>query len=678
MADAPLLLSCDCLGTMDPDAAALGAAVGAEARPRCTALCRGEAHVARAALAEAAASGRRVVVACGQEAETFAALAEEVAAETADAPALACVDVRDRAGWSDAAAEAGPKMAALLAEGMLVRPPSPVRDVVSEGVCLVLGDGAEAVEAAEKLAGTLSVTCLLGGAAEGIAPPKGGIDLALGRVVSASGAFAGFAVTVDGYASAVPGGRGALGFEPAKDGARSTCDVIVDLTGAAPLFPAAHKRDGYLRADPRDPAAVARALFDAAQLVGAFEKTLHVRLTPEICAHSRARKTGCTRCLDVCPTSAIAPDGDSVKVDPMVCAGCGACAAVCPTGAVAYDDPPLEHLHRRLRTLADAYRAAGGAAPRLLVVDAEHGAELVRLSARFGRGLPADVVPLEVAEVEGFGHAEALAALGVGFREAIVAEGPRTDLSALAPQTALAEAIAAGAGAPGRIRRIRPAEPDALEAELWAAAPETLDAEPVLPMGGRRQVARLVAKGLSPEPDRVIPLPQGAPYGAVLVNTDACTLCLACVSLCPTGALMDNPDRPELRFQEEACVQCGICAAACPERAIALEPRMDLSNAALSPRTLHEEEPFACIECGALFGVKSTIERITEKLSGKHWMFTQSDNARLIQMCDDCRVRAQYHSENSPFRLGDRPRMRTTDDDLAERAARQAERKLDD
>jgi hypothetical protein len=50
-------------------------------------------------------------------------------------------------------------------------------------------------------------------------------------------------------------------------------------------------------------------------------------------------------------------------------------------------------------------------------------------------------------------------------------------------------------------------------------------------------------------------------------------------------------------------------------------------------------------------------------------MFTNSDNARLIQMCDDCRIRSQYHAEGQPMFLGARPKVRTTDDYLTERAA---------
>jgi len=190
--------------------------------------------------------------------------------------------------------------------------------------------------------------------------------------------------------------------------------------------------------------------------------------------------------------------------------------------------------------------------------------------------------------------------------------------------------------------------------------------ETLLPMGSRRQVARLAGRTLQPDV-RMIDLPAGAPYGAVLVDTDACTLCLSCVSLCPSGALGDNPDLPQLRFQEDACLQCGLCANICPENAITLKPQLNLSDEAFTQVVVHEEEPFACIECGSLFGVKSTVEKITEKLAGKHAMFASSEAAKMIQMCDNCRVNAQYHAQNNPLAGKERPRVRTSDDYFSKR-----------
>ena len=242
---------------------------------------------------------------------------------------------------------------------------------------------------------------------------------------------------------------------------------------------------------------------------------------------------------------------------------------------------------------------------------------------------------------------------------------PRTERDVVEKQVELTQALLAGVGSDTkRIALLDPADPDALSDALYGPRPKAPATEPILTMGHRRDVTRLATRALASGPVDPIPLPAGAPYGAVLVNTDACTLCLACVSLCPSGALDDNADKPELRFREDACLQCGLCANICPEDAITLKPQLDISDNALKLQVLNSEEPFECIECGVPFGVKSTIERIVEKLEGKHYMFTNSDNTKLIQMCDDCRVKAQYHAGSAPFQMGERPRVRTTEDYL--------------
>ncbi|MDH3665531.1 MAG: 4Fe-4S binding protein [Paracoccaceae bacterium] len=657
---APRLLLCDCTGTMRPDAEAIAKGCGLACDQVHSHLCRTQAAVAVSALQ----GDGEVIIACGQEAPAFLDLAEELGA----ADRLTCVDIRDRAGWSDD--DASPKMAALIADARVGPAPVPMMDVESEGLCLVYGAGELALAAAARLAPALSVTCMVTDLDQIDAGTDADMDVVTGRITQATGALGKFALQIDGFAELAPAGRGSRDFSDRQDGAKSDCDIIVDLSGGQPLFPAHHKRDGYLRADPGDPLAVERALFDAAQLVGTFEKPLHIRFDESLCAHSRASRQGCNRCLDVCPTGAITPDGDTVRIDPNICAGCGACHAVCPSGAASSDDPPVAHLFRRMRVMAEAFAKAGGGAPRLLVHDGEHGAEMIRLAARHGRGLPGDVIPLEIPSVTTFGHAELVTALALGFSAVDILAGPRTERSAIEPQIELAEAILGGTDTEGeRLRLIDPDDPDALSELLYAKAPDALAVEPILPLGGRRDAVRLSARALAGEnrPDDPIALPAGAPYGAVVVNTDTCTMCLACAGLCPPGALLDNPDRPELSFREEACLQCGICADTCPENAITLVPQLDLSDAVLSGQVLNEEEPFACIECGALFGVKSTIDRITEKLKDKHELFTGSDNFRLIQMCDDCRIRAQYHSDSAPMFMGERPKVRTTEDYLADR-----------
>lgn len=641
------LITCDCQGSMTVDSETLAKTAGFSAAPPCSALCTTQIDRAAEAL-----TGGNTILCCTQEGRTFEALAEELG--TDPAPLL---DLRDRAGWSADPGDKLPKMSALLAEANLPARPDRTIDVISEGLCLILGPAAVALEAAAQLAPYLGVTVLLEQPDD--LPDSRAFDVVVGRLRKASGALGQFDVTIDALQMIEPGGRGAFSLTAPRDGGKSACDILLDLRGETPLFPAHEKREGYLRADPGHAPSVAAAVLAASHLVGTFEKVLHVRTEPLLCAHSRAQQTGCTRCLDLCPTGAITPSGEFVTVDPMVCAGCGACSAVCPSGAISYDAPPVDLVMARVQALAKAYLTAGGAAPRLLVHDA-HGAEMIRLSARHGDGLPADVIPLELPALGAFGHAEALAALAAGFADVTLLPGPKADLPPLEAQVALARALASD----GAVHILDTPDPDALSAALYDATPPAPLASPIRPMGTRRQITRQAARALHPETD-TLPLPEGAPYGAVLVDTDACTLCLSCVSLCPSGALGDNPDMPQLRFQEDACLQCGLCAQICPEDAIAYEPRLDLTDAALSQRVLHEEEPFACVDCGALFGVKSSVERIMAKLEG-HAMFT-GDKLRMIQMCDDCRVKAQFHSADNPFSGGERPKVRTTDDYLSKR-----------
>ena len=643
------LLLCDCLGSQKIDVDALSKTTGLACSKVHSCLCTDQIGIA----AEAIKAGN-VTVACQQERRRFEDLSVEIEAELPE-----FVDIRDRAGWHSGQGDAAPKMAALVAEAHLPAPGPRVLDVASEGTCLLLAPSELATEVAAQLADTLAITVLLDQGAEGTADPR--YDVVRGRLRKASGSLGNFSVTFDQLEMLIPGGRGAPEFTPPRNGAVSQCDIILDLSGNMSLFPAPHKRDGYLRADPGSANAVADVVRQAMQMIGTFEKPLYVRLTENLCAHSRAEQPACSNCLDLCPTGAITSAGDHVAIDPLICAGCGSCSAVCPSGAITYDAPPVDTLFRRLSTLASTYRKAGGKSPRLLVHDEEHGLEMAQLFARYGAGLPVDVIPFAVNALAGFGHAEMLAALGCGFGHVDILLSPRTERDVIEVQADIARAISGS----NTIRLLQETDPDALETALDTDVLQP-EHETLLPMGSRRQVARLAGRTLQPDV-RMIDLPAGAPYGAVLVDTDACTLCLSCVSLCPSGALGDNPDLPQLRFQEDACLQCGLCANICPENAITLKPQLNLSDEAFTQVVVHEEEPFACIECGSLFGVKSTVEKITEKLAGKHAMFASSEAAKMIQMCDNCRVNAQYHAQNNPLAGKERPRVRTSDDYFSKR-----------
>ncbi len=186
------------------------------------------------------------------------------------------------------------------------------------------------------------------------------------------------------------------------------------------FFPAHELREGYLRADPTRPAEVEKVIAEAAQLVGTFDKPRYINFAADLCAHSRSKITGCTRCLDLCPTGAITPNGDAVAIDAAICAGCGSCAAACPTGAASYALPPADAVMRRLRLLLSTFRESGGTRPVILFHDAEHGNDLITMLARHGRGLPANVLPQLVNEVTQIGSEVLTAAFAYGATECIL------------------------------------------------------------------------------------------------------------------------------------------------------------------------------------------------------------------------------------------------------------------
>src|SRR6478672_2919289 len=665
MADRPpKILICSCEDTMPLDGAAVQRGCRGAELLTARQLCRAELEKFRAA----ATGGEPLVVGCTQEAPLFSELAGDTAVTYAN--------IRETAGWSKDAGAAGPKMAALLAAAAEPVPEFSFVNLTSDGVILIYGRDQQAIEAGYLLKDHLDVTVLIKPPAD-VSPPRvTDFPVVRGAIRSAKGYLGKFELTVDGYAQPAPSSRGAFSFPTTRDGAVSRCDLVLDISGGTPLFTASDLRDGYLRADPGDPTAVVKAVLKARDLVGSFDKPRYIAFTDDLCAHSRSQIVGCTRCLDLCPAGAIAPAGDHVVIDAYVCAGCGQCAAVCPTGAAAYALPPADVLLRKLRALLTAYRDAGGREPpTVLVHDDAHGAPLIDALARFGDGLPANVLPVAVNEVTQIGLEAIAAAFAYGAASVrlLLRAKPRHDVTGLRRTLALAEPILAGLGFGGtRVATIETDDPDALGEALRAIEPMDGAAKPAtfLPVGGKRDVMRLALRELqraAPAPVDVIALPAGAPFGTVEINVEGCTLCLACVSACPTGALSDNPERPMLRFAEDACVQCGLCKATCPEKVITLRPQLDFRAATANARVLKEEEPFHCIRCNKPFGVKSTIERVVAKLEGKHWMFKGSARRLdVIKMCEDCRVAVMAEKDFDPYGKP-RPPVRTTEDYLRER-----------
>jgi ferredoxin len=341
---------------------------------------------------------------------------------------------------------------------------------------------------------------------------------------------------------------------------------------------------------------------------------------------------------------------------------------VCPSGAIAFAYPSAVDQGLRLRTLLTAYAQAGGRDAALLIHSEDAGAKRIdelgraaRVDARL-QGLPARVLPVAVWHTASIGLDLWLAAIAQGASQVWVLlsgeEAPAYRVS-LAEQMAIGQAVLSGLGYCGRHFALIDAQD---LAPLDAALRDTPAGGVAQPAGFATQADKRATLELAldhllaqaPSTVAEIKLPaQGAPWGAVQVNDASCTLCLSCVGACPSGALLDNPERPQLRFIEKSCVQCGLCESTCPEQAITLVPRLWLAEggkARKQPRVLHEAEPFRCIRCGKPFGTLRAIETMIGKLSG-HAAF-QGTAAERLRMCSDCRV-IDIHTNANEVRITD-------------------------
>jgi ferredoxin len=672
-------LICNCNRTMPLDGAALARALKLGSTVRVSSeLCRKHLSTFEAAVK----NGNDLVVACTQEAPLFG----ELHGELKGTGGIQFVNIRETAGWSAQGKDATPKIAALLALADLPDPePVPVVSYQSGGSLLIIGPGAAALRWADRLAEQLSVSVLVTADAERHElPAVRGYPVFSGTPRAVTGYLGAFQVEweqanpidletctrCNACIRACPeqaidfsyqidlvkckahrecvkacGEIGAIDFERKETQRSEAFDLVLDLS-REPLIRSPQPPQGYF-APGRDPLDQALAAQQLAQFVGEFEKPKYFEYREKICAHGRSEITGCTKCIDVCSTRAITSDleANRIKVEPHLCMGCGGCASVCPSGAMTYAYPRVSDLGARLKAVLQVYREAGGENPCLLLHNTTDGRELIARLARRGKGLPANVIPLEVFHVASLGLDLMLGAIALGAsRFAILSTGLEPDgyREALEHQMSYARAIMSGLGLDGgRFSLIEAGDAAALEKAAWAAeTPRVLPPATFNLTNEKRATLDFVFDHLlrhAPARKDEVLLPAGAPYGTVVVDKQKCTMCLACVGACPEGALIDAKDKPQLRFIERNCVQCGLCEKTCPEDAISLATRLLLAPAATQPAVLNEDKVFACVRCGKPFANQRIIDNILGKL-GSHSMFRDPAALRRLQMCQDCRV----------------------------------------
>ncbi|MEE9197210.1 MAG: 4Fe-4S dicluster domain-containing protein [bacterium] len=368
---------------------------------------------------------------------------------------------------------------------------------------------------------------------------------------------------------------------------------------------------------------------------------------PSVREEACAAAEGCRVCANLCPWEALVPSDDGrMTLTKAPCTGCGACVSICPREAIDFPGAPLAGIEAQIEVLLDTSPLT--LHPRgILFLCPKGGAALQGLAQR-GFSYPAGWLPVEVPCLGMVTPAWILHCLNQGAAAVGLLPCPREDcrfgqLEVIQGRVDYCRGLLQTiGGTPESVRLLDPVDAAGLAGDLSSFPVCEIGEKNAHFQDGPRLASRAtgqtvleLARRYDAPLDRIL-VYSHSPLGVVEFE-DGCTVCGACPSACPTGALALERDEEavSISFDARACIGCEACVPVCPETVVRVEKVTDLRRLSQGRHVLYQGSEARCVKCGAPVAPRAMLDRLGDLLGG------DAVFSAISRYCLECRKTLQ-------------------------------------
>ena len=394
---------------------------------------------------------------------------------------------------------------------------------------------------------------------------------------------------------------------------------------------------------------------------GGIERDSPAKAIMEGCAAGKSGFQGCTLCEKACHHGAIIRKDDKITFDEISCTGCGACASVCPISLFRMEDD----IYGKMEYLLGGYLPSNSRRTektrKILMFTCEHSIPLLDKAGELRIKYPA-VLPLFVPDLASVLETHILRAFDLGAEGVIMlgcdecSSHVSEEACGLAGSYGLAGRILEEFKLGDRISVIRNIRKNNDVTSFTGSVCSFNERIVPIPSGkhkpvklmntsNRRILLELIASLASKTgitPTSVIE-DTTAPFAEISIGA-SCTVCEACTSMCPAGALIK--DKGSIASIYGNCIACGLCEKACPEKALKMQRVFDMKKLGNSaPTTLFKSEIQVCASCNKPYMTQAAFDRIAgsfiENVRGdlkpQEQVELIKNQVELLRYCENCR-----------------------------------------